>query len=68
MTHPKKPEKIRVVFDCAAKYQGTSLNDQTLQGPDHTNSLTGVLIRFREEQIALMADIEAMLIIIYVLL
>ena len=60
VTHPKKPEKARVVFDCAAKYQATSLNDQTLQGPDLTNSLTGVLIRFREEQIALMADIEAM--------
>ena len=60
VTHPKKPEKTRVVFDCAEKYQGTSLNDQTLQGPDLTNSLTGVLIRFREEQIALMADIEAM--------
>ena len=60
MTHPKKPEKVGVIFDCAAKYQGTSLNDQTLQGPDLTNSLTGVLIRFREEQIALMADIEAM--------
>ena len=49
-----------MVFDCAAKYQGTSLNDQTLQGPDLTNSLTGVLIRFCEEQIALMPDIEAM--------
>ena len=51
---------VRVVFDCAAKYQGTSLNDQTLQGPNLTNSLTGVLIRFREEQIGLMVDIEAM--------
>ena len=60
VTHPKKPEKIPVVFDCAAKYQGTSLNDQTLQGSDLINSLTGVLIRFREEQIALIADIEAM--------
>ena len=60
VTHPKKPEKIQVIFDCVAKYQGTSLNDQTLQGPDLTNSLTGVLIRFCEEQIALMEDIAAM--------
>ena len=60
VTHPKKPEKVCVVFYCAAKYQGTSLNDKTLQGPDLTNSLTVVLIRFREEQTALMADIEAM--------
>ena len=58
--HPKKPEKIRVVFDCSAKFSGTSLNDQLLQGPDLTNSLVGVLIRFRQEPVAFMADIEAM--------
>ena len=58
--HPKKPEKIRVVFDCSAKFAGTSLNDQLLQGPDLTNSLVGVLTRFRQEPVAFMADIEAM--------
>ncbi|XP_028395694.1 uncharacterized protein LOC114519723 [Dendronephthya gigantea] len=58
--HPKKPEKTRVVFDCSAKYRGTSLNDQLLQGPDLTNSLVGVLTRFREERVALTSDVEAM--------
>lgn len=58
--NPNKPDKVRVVFDCAAKYQGTSLNDQLLQGPDLTNNLVGVLTRFRQEPVALMADIESM--------
>jgi len=58
--HPRKPQKIRVVFDCSAKHQGTSLNDQLMQGPDLTNSLVGVLTRFRQDRVAFMADIEAM--------
>ena len=58
--HPKKPEKVRVVFDCAAKYRGVSLNDVLLTGPDMTNSLIGVLTRFRQERVAVMADIECM--------
>ena len=58
--HPQKPDKVRVVFDCAAKYRGESLNEKILQGPDLTNSLVGVLMRFRQEQVALMADVEAM--------
>lgn len=57
--HPQKPWKIMVVFDGSAKHCGTSLNDQLLQGPDLTNSLIGVLSRFREEQIALMSDFKA---------
>ena len=58
--HPKKPNKIHVVFDCSSKFEGTSLNDQLLQSPDLTNSLIGVLNRFREEHIAFMGDIETM--------
>ncbi|KAK3735936.1 hypothetical protein QZH41_003721 [Actinostola sp. cb2023] len=58
--HPQKPNKIRVVFDCSAKHNGVSLNDKLIQGPNLTNSLVGVLTRFRQNPIAFMADIEAM--------
>ena len=58
--HPAKPRKTRVVFDASAKYFGTSLNDQLLQGPNLANTLIGVLIRFREEKVAFMADIQEM--------
>lgn len=60
VTNENKPGKVRVVFDCAAKYQGVSLNSQLLQGPDLMNNLIGVVIRFRQERIAIAADIEAM--------
>ncbi|KAK3704924.1 hypothetical protein QZH41_016749 [Actinostola sp. cb2023] len=58
--HPKKPNKIRVVFDCAAQYKNESLNKHLLQGPDLTNSLVGVLHRFRQEPVAFTCDIEGM--------
>ena len=58
--HPRKPEKLRVVFDCSATYKKQSLNSQLLQGPDLTNNLTGVLCRFRQEEVAFVCDIEAM--------
>ena len=58
--HPKKPDQIRVVFDCSAVYQNESLNQHLLQGPDQLNSLIGVLTRFRKEDIAIMCDIEQM--------
>ena len=55
-----KPGKVRIVFDCAATFQSVSLNSQVMQGPDLNNKLMGVLMRFRQEPVALMADIEAM--------
>lgn len=58
--HPKKPTKPRVVFDSSARYNGTSLNDHLLQGPDLINNLSGILLRFRQHSIALMCDIEKM--------
>ena len=58
--HPHKPNKVRIVFDCAAKQAGISLNDALMSGPDLINSLLGVLIRFRKNPIALVADIESM--------
>lgn len=57
--HPKK-KKLRIVFDCGASYQGTTLNKQLLQGPNLTSTLIGVLTRFRCEPVAVMADVEAM--------
>ena len=59
VVNPKKPDKVRVVFDCAAKFNGESLNNNVLQGPDLTNSLVGVLCRFRQENVAIVADVEA---------
>ena len=58
--HPQKPGKIRVVFDSSAEYKGTSLNDALLSGPNLNNTLIGVLLRFRREQIAVTADVEQM--------
>ena len=57
--HHKKPDKIRVVFDCLAHSQGTSLNDEPFQGPDLTNSLVGVLIRFCQTPVAVMGDVQS---------
>ncbi|XP_033103148.1 uncharacterized protein LOC117105953 [Anneissia japonica] len=58
--HPRKPDKICVVFDCSARANGISLNDCLLQGPDLTNDLLGVLCRFRRENIAIMGDVKSM--------
>ncbi|XP_043220101.1 uncharacterized protein LOC122380753 [Amphibalanus amphitrite] len=59
VTHPEKV-KPRVVFDAAAQFQGTSLNSELLKGPDLLQNLHGVLLRFRQERYALVADVFQM--------
>ena len=58
--HNKKPDKICVVFNCSAQFHGTSLNNELFQGPDLTNSLVGVLIRFRQDPVAVVGDVQSM--------
>ena len=58
--NPNKPGKVRVVFNAAAKLRGTSLKKNLLQGPNTTNNITNVLLRFPQVQTALIAGIEAM--------
>ena len=61
--HPNKTGKIRVVFDLSADYKGNLnryLNRELLSGLDLTNQIVGVLLRFREKQIAVMGDTESM--------
>lgn len=60
VVNPNKPRKLKVVFDCAARYKGTLFNDQLLSGPNLTNCLFGFLLRFCQEPVALSSDMEAM--------
>ena len=53
-------KKLRIVFDASSKCKGICLNDKLYSGPDLTNSLLGVLLRFRKEYVAIMCDIEQM--------
>lgn len=46
--NPNK-SKVRMVYRAAAEYEGTSLDEKLLQGPQLNNSLTGVLFRLRKD-------------------
>ena len=50
----------RLVFNSSAKFNGHVLNDYWAKGPDMLNNLLGVLLRFRENKIAISGDIKKM--------
>ena len=56
----KKSTPLRIVFDPASQYQGTSLNSFLHKGPCLIGNLLGVLLRFREEPIGFIGDISKM--------
>ena len=60
VVNANKPGKVRVVYDCAARSHGTSLNENLMRGPDFVNSLMGVLLRFRKGRIAIVSNVKGM--------
>jgi hypothetical protein len=48
------------VFNSSASYQGHKLNDYWFKGPDLLNNLFGVVLRFRENEVAISGDISKM--------
>ena len=60
VVNPKKHEKLRIVFDCGAEYQGKSLNKFLMHGPDFNPSLVSVLTQCRQGKVAIVADVKSM--------
>ena len=56
----KTTTKVRVVYDASAKNKqdNKSLNECLYRGPVMLQSLTGILLRFRLNKVAIVADIE----------
>ena len=55
-----KSTPVRIIFNSGAKYMGHTLNEYWAKGPDLLNSLLGILIRLRENEVAFMGDIKKM--------
>jgi hypothetical protein len=62
----KATTRLRIVFDASAKADGVSLNDCLLAGPKLDQKILAILLRFRAHQIAVMADIEKVFLMVSV--
>ena len=51
---------VRIVFNSSLKFRGHVLNDYWAKGPDLLNNLLGILLRFRENEVAIAGDIRKM--------
>ncbi|XP_062700677.1 uncharacterized protein LOC134284979 [Aedes albopictus] len=60
VVNPKKPSKVRLIWDGSAKVDGISLNSMLLKGPDQLSSLPAVVFRFRQHKVAIVGDIKEM--------
>lgn len=58
--NPRKPNKLRLIWDAAATVEGVSLNSALLKGPDYLTSLPAVVGNFRLYRFALTGDIKEM--------
>ena len=54
----KSTTKLRIVYDASARSKGPSLNDCLHSGPSVLPLLFDILLRFRVNRVALVADIE----------
>lgn len=57
--HPHKPGKIRVVLIVQPFFLGKTLNDVLYKGLELTSPFVGVSLRFSEDRVAIMADMES---------
>ena len=56
-----KSTPVRIVFNSSQEYLGVSLNSILYKGPDaYLNNLVGLLLRWREDRIAVVGDIKKM--------
>ena len=55
-----KSTPVRIVFNSSAIFRGHRLNDYWKEGPDLLNDLFGVVLRFRENEVAFIGDISKM--------
>jgi hypothetical protein len=55
-----KSTPLSIVFNSSLPFQGQCLNDYWHKGPDLLNNLPGILMRFRENYVAICGNISKM--------
>ena len=60
ITPEKKSTPLRIACNSSSSYQGHRFNDYWLKGLDLLNNLFGVILRFRENPVAIHGDISKM--------